>query len=81
MKPGHRLGEWRQWRGLSLRQAGALFGCSHSYLNQIELGKKTPQRSTANAIQRETADWEQGPIRSTEWDEWEQTQGDAPDAA
>lgn len=72
--PRTRLRIWREWRGLSQTKTAELLGCDQTYISQIELGKRTPDRRTANVIQRETADWPEGPIRSTEWDEWEAKQ-------
>ena len=72
--PHKRLARWRADRKLTYRQAGEILGCSGSYLKQIEDGPgdghwRTPGRTIANRLQRETADWQDGPIRSAEWDD------------
>jgi len=74
VSPRERLKAWREHRCLSQARAAELLGCDQTYVSQIELGKRTPDRPRSNAIQRETADWPEGPIRSTEWDEWEAKQ-------
>lgn len=51
--------------------AARLACCDRSYLPQLASGPKTPGRKIASAIERATAEWDEGPILAIEWDEVE----------
>lgn len=59
--------------------AARLLGCDRSYLPQLASGPKTPGRALANAIERETASWDEGVIRAEDWDEVEARERPAPE--
>lgn len=58
--------------------------CSDGMISAIVQERKMPGRALANAIERITADWSEGPIKSEEWDAFELEQkakGPRKDAA
>lgn len=65
------------------RQADAAldFGCSQNYVSEVIAGHRLPGRMIANAIERVTAGWKDGPIRSEEWDAEELRQSKRKKAA
>lgn len=66
--PHERLAAFLACKGWSQSKAGAELGCSQVTVSCILRGTKLPGRLLANEIERVTADWADGPIRSEEWD-------------
>lgn len=54
-------------RGLSQSDAAREIGCSQVFVSELLRGEKLPGLQTAHAIERATADWARGPIRTEEW--------------
>ena len=69
--PHERLAAWLLSLGWNDMEAGFRLGCDRSYLPRLRRGERLPGRRLANMIERLSAPWEHGPIRSTEWDELE----------
>lgn len=69
-----RFNRWIDDSGLSQRAIAGKLGASPAFISDICTGKKYPGRAMANTIERESASWSKGPIRSEEWDEAELAQ-------
>lgn len=69
--PGDRLRSWREWSGFSQEKAAKVIGVTQGCISHLELGKRSADRRASNSIEAATKDWPEGPILSTEWDEWE----------
>lgn len=63
-----RLARWVESTGESQTAVAARLEISAPYLSQLIAGLRWPGRAPANAIERETATWDGGAIRSEEWD-------------
>lgn len=61
-------------KSLTQAQLADELGCSSTFASMLCRGEKMPGRALANAIERITADWSEGPIRSEDWDEFEASQ-------
>lgn len=66
-KAHRRFARWAKERG-SQRALCALLDVSPAFVSDLCAGKKYPGRALANAIERASASWKSGPIRSEEWD-------------
>lgn len=64
-----RFCRWVAASGATLTEIGARIGCDASYVARIRRGDRTPGRAIANAIERESSTWSEGPILASEWDE------------
>lgn len=62
-----RLDRWINEGRYTLAEAGALFGCSPSYVARLRSGQRIPRRRVALAIEKATFDLEDGPICVREW--------------
>lgn len=49
-------------------EAAALLGCHWTHPGLVIRGERVPQRRLAHAIERATASWAHGPIRTEAWD-------------
>lgn len=56
-------------------QLGAVIGCDAAHVSRIKHGIATPGRRVANAIQRASDQWPEGPILASEWDDECHAQG------
>jgi hypothetical protein len=63
-----RFAGWVKDSGLSHRAMAERLATSATFVSELCLGKKWPGRAIANAIERESADWGFGAIKSEEWD-------------
>lgn len=72
--PQTRFASWCQASGLSQTEIATRLDVAQSFVSKIVNGERFPGRRVAHAIERETADWPEGPIRSVEWDEAEDVQ-------
>lgn len=68
-----RFREWLEWTGWSQATAAEKLGCKQSHISYLHRGERLPGRMLANAIERESAAWPPGPIKSEEWDEIERS--------
>jgi hypothetical protein len=70
--PRLRLARWLKETGTNQKAAGVLFGCRQSFVSGLlrpsDAGGRFPGRAVANAIERATATWVRGIIRSEDWD-------------
>lgn len=75
MSAPERLERFLKWKGWTQRQAGEYLHSSQSMVSDLCVGRRRPGLSIAHAIERATADWDEGPIRTEEWDEEASTLG------
>lgn len=66
--PHVRFAAFLEWKGWTQADAADALGCSAAFVSMIFRATKLPGRRVANAIERETSEWPDGPIRATEWD-------------
>lgn len=71
MAANERLAEWFRAQGWTHRDASSVLGIKPDMIAALVTGKRLPGRLNANLIERMSAPWEHGPIRSEEWDEIE----------
>lgn len=64
-----RFASWASWTGMTGTQLGASIGCDSAHVSRIKNGLATPGRRVANAIQRASETWPDGPILASEWDD------------
>ena len=67
-----RFAKWVAWskaepRKLSQDALAARLGVHQTYVSKMCSGRRTADLKTALAIERETADWPDGPILVSEW--------------
>jgi transcriptional regulator with XRE-family HTH domain len=68
MNPRAKVQAWIGDAGLTQAQAAARLGVSQGAVSQLLRSTTgTPSLALAQAIERETTDWAQGPIRTEEW--------------
>lgn len=68
VSPQVRFAAWCKASGLSQAEIAERLDVAQSFVSKMLHGERFPGRRVANSIERETADWSDGPIRSTEWD-------------
>ena len=65
-----RFAAWVAAKGWSQHEAARMIGCSQALVSQVIAGRKSVSGlQIAHAIERLSADWIDGPIRTEEWDE------------
>ena len=68
MESAHiRFARWIEYLGISDAEVARKIGCDASYPPKIRVGRRTPGLDLAHAIERLSADWPDGPIRTEEW--------------
>jgi hypothetical protein len=65
-----RFAKWFEWTKLSQAAVGARLGVHQTCVSLLCRGVNRADLRTAMAIETETADWPEGPIRASEWDRW-----------
>jgi transcriptional regulator with XRE-family HTH domain len=69
MKVHKRFAKWVAWRGTSQSQIASDLGCTQAFVSLLASGKKSIAKlPMAHAVERLSADWPDGPIRTEEWD-------------
>lgn len=68
LTPKERLKRWMTAKGYTQAKCGDEIGCSQVHVSELVLGTRSPGRRVANNLEAKTADWDEGPIRSMEWD-------------
>lgn len=66
--PHQRYRDFIKWAGSNCQTEASILGCSRALISMIVNQHRAPGRSLANLIERRTAAWSGGPIRSEEWD-------------
>lgn len=64
----NRFATWLAITGWSPIEQSYYLGVDRSHLSRVARGERLPGRRLANVIERLSADWAEGPIRSVEWD-------------
>lgn len=57
------LRQWREKKGLSLRDAADALGWSHAYVHELEGGRTSPRLSTVDRVERLT----EGAVTRLDW--------------
>lgn len=65
--PSERFRAWLEWTGESQEAVAERLGCSQSAISKTCAGKRRLGMRLAHAVERESATWPHGPIRSSEW--------------
>ena len=73
----HRFAAWVSWyrenhrdesgKEPSLEAVAAVIGCSQGFVSQLLSGTRSAELESAHKIERVTARWPDGPIRTEEW--------------
>ena len=66
-QPAERLRAFMSAMGWTHEDAATRFRCHGSMVSLIVTERRSPGRRLAVKIERETRDWERGPIRVREW--------------
>ena len=71
MNASERMAQWLAEEGLTMSSLARKLNCTPSHVGHLIARRRKPSRRVANLIERLSAQWPMGPIRSTEWDSTE----------
>lgn len=69
--PHKRFAQWLQWKGWSQVEAAKHLECHHTMISLLCRGQREPGLHTAHLIERLSAAWPKGAIRTEHWDQTE----------